>query len=85
VNAISWSGEKRFDANRLRRGAGASPRTGASIALPAGRGDDLHRHEPLVAQAVEDLALVRRVELAHRHRAAGSHRLVTEEGHRRGR
>jgi hypothetical protein len=44
---------------------------------------DLHRHEPLVAQAVEDLALVRGVELAHRHRAARGDRLVAVKRHPR--
>ena len=59
---------------RLRREP-ASARGGCAARLAGARRAerlrDLHRHQALVAQAVDDLRLVRRLELAARHVAGG--------------
>ena len=62
VIAISWSRVTFFGTNQARRSR--APAGGRRAGAARGRARDLHRHQALVAQAVDDLGFVGGLELA---------------------
>mgnify|MGYP003694562905 CR=1 FL=1 len=74
----TWSRVTVRDSNQRERRDGLS--RGADR-LAGKRRLDLHRHQPLIAQTIDDLGFVRRVELAGGDIARGVYRAVSEKRH----